>query len=63
MKLEDEAKQHFAKLAQKIAYLEGRLNDNPPDGVRYQIQREIDATKFVIEYAKEALSQRGVVVR
>jgi ABC-type Fe3+-hydroxamate transport system substrate-binding protein len=62
MNLEDEAKQHFAKLAQKLSYLESRLADNPAKGIAYQIQREIDATKFVIEYAKEALSQRGVKV-
>lgn len=60
--LEAEAKAHFAKLEQSVKYHEGRLEQDLPKGVKFQVEREVNALKFVIEYAKEALSQRGIKV-
>lgn len=61
--LQDEAAKHFDKLKQSLEYHTGKLeNPQTPKGVKYQVEREVNALKFVMEYAKEALSQRGITV-
>lgn len=63
MNLEQEAKSHFRKLEQSLAYHRKKLDENIPQGAKHMHELEIAALEFVMEYAKEALSQRGVVVR
>ena len=60
--LEREAHRHISKVEQTCEYLENnKLNDPQlPDRKKQFIQKDVDAMRFLLEYAKEALAQRGV---
>jgi hypothetical protein len=61
--LEAEAKTHFAKAKQTVEFLMKKLEDSTVDQRRKDfIIRDIAAYQFLLEYAKEALSQRGIEV-
>ena len=58
MELEKQARAHFYKLEQTLEYQRKKLEETG----RPIIQKEIDALEFVLGYAKEALSARGIKV-
>lgn len=62
MNVEQEAKAHFRKLEQSIAYHRKKLGEDIPQGAKHMHELEISALEFVMEYAKEALLHRGVTV-
>lgn len=63
MNLEQEARKKIQKAMKTIEYLSSRLADNTlAQHKRQFIQDDIDTLEFLIEYAKEALSQRGIRV-
>ena len=62
--LQQQASSHIAKIEQTISYLtEKRLGDpNLEERKKDFIRRDIAAMEFVLEYAKEALANRGIRV-
>jgi hypothetical protein len=62
--LQREASRHISKVEQTCEYLKNnKLNDPQlPDRKKQFIQKDVDAMEFLLEYAKEALVQRGIKV-
>lgn len=64
MELEKDAQTHIKKTEKTIEYLETKVNDQSLDQRRRDfIAQDIAAYKFLLEYAKEALAQRGIRVQ
>lgn len=62
MNLEQEARAHFRMIEDSIAYHRSKLEKETRDGVKHITQKHIAALEFLLEYAKEALTQRGIKV-
>ena len=61
--LEREAKKHIAKSEQTIDYLMSKVDDESiPERKREFMRKDLEATAFILEYAKEALEARGIKV-
>ena len=62
MELEQAAQRHIRKVEQTVEYLKtNKLNDPQlPDRKKDFIQKDVDAMEFLLEYAKEALTARGI---
>lgn len=63
MQSEQEAQRHIRKVEQTISYLQSKIDDHSiPERKRDFMQQDVDAYAFLLEYAREALANRGIRV-
>ena len=61
--LEKKAERHIRKATQTVEYLATKIGDHTiPERKRDFMRQDMEALDFLLEYAKEALAQRGVRV-
>lgn len=61
--IERQAERHIRKATQTVEYLETKITDRTiPERKRDFMRQDKEALEFLLEYAKEALAQRGIRV-
>lgn len=61
--IERQAERHIRKATQTVEYLETKIVDRTiPERKRDFMRQDKEALEFLLEYAKEALAQRGIRV-
>ena len=59
--LSKEAEKHIRKATQTVEYLGNKIIDRTiPERKRDFMRQDMEALEFLLEYAKEALAQRGI---